>query len=66
MSYFDIEVHESEESLNIPQIWIAYESTACEGEGQMGYWLGDHEGGRNTCLSKVQLVGQVENNFSSF
>ena len=25
---------------------------------QMGYWLRGHEGERNNCLSKIQLVGQ--------
>ena len=26
--------------------------------GLMGYWLRGHEGGRNNCFSKIQLVGQ--------
>ena len=26
--------------------------------GLMGYWLRGHEGKRNNCLSKTQLVGQ--------
>ena len=34
------------------------ESIAHEAEGQMGYWLRDHEGERNNCFSKIQLVGQ--------
>ena len=25
---------------------------------RMGYWLRGHEGERNNCLSKIQLVGQ--------
>ena len=25
---------------------------------QMGYWLRGHEGERNNCFSKIQLVGQ--------
>ena len=29
-----------------------------EAEGQMGYWLRGHEGERNNCFSKIQLVGQ--------
>ena len=31
----------------------------------MGYWLIDHEGERNNCFSKIQLVGQkyVEKSF---
>ena len=29
-----------------------------ETEGQMGYWLSGHEGERNNCFSKIQLVGQ--------
>ena len=34
------------------------ESIAHEAEGRMGYWLRDHEGERNNCFSKNQLVGQ--------
>ena len=34
------------------------ESIAYEAEGQMGYRLRGHEGKRNNCFSKVQLVGQ--------
>ena len=34
------------------------ESIAHEAEGQMGYWLRGHEGERNVCFSKIQLVGQ--------
>ena len=37
---------------------MASESIACEAEGQMGYWLRGHEGERNNCFSKNQLVGQ--------
>ena len=33
-------------------------SIAYEAEGRMGYWLGGHEGERNNCFSKIQLVGQ--------
>ena len=34
------------------------ESIAHEAEGRMGYWLRGHEGERNDCFSKIQLVGQ--------
>ena len=34
------------------------ESIAHEAEGRMGYWLRGHEGERNNCFSKIQLVGQ--------
>ena len=34
------------------------ESLAHEAEGRMGYWLRAHEGKRNICFSKIQLVGQ--------
>ena len=37
---------------------MGYESIAHEAEGQMGYWLKGHEGERNNCFSKIQLVGQ--------
>ena len=42
-------------------------SIALETEGRMGYWLKGHEGERNNCFSKIQLIGQKyreENNFS--
>ena len=34
------------------------ESIAQEAEARMGYWLRGHEGERNNCFSKIQLVGQ--------
>ena len=34
------------------------ESIAHEAIAQMGYWLRGHEGERNNCFSKIQLVGQ--------
>ena len=34
------------------------ESIAHEAEGRMGYWLRGHEGERNNCFSKIQLVDQ--------
>ena len=37
---------------------MGYESIAHEAEGQLGYWLRAHEGERNNCFSKIQLVGQ--------
>ena len=37
---------------------MGYESIAHEAEGRMGYWLRGHEGERNNCFSKIQLVGQ--------
>ena len=37
---------------------MGYESIAHKAEGRMGYWLRGHEGERNNCFSKIQLVGQ--------
>ena len=34
------------------------ESIAHEAEGRMGYWFRGHEGERNNCFSKIQLVCQ--------
>ena len=34
------------------------ESIAHEAEGWKGFWLRGHEGERNNCFSKIQLVGQ--------
>ena len=34
------------------------ESIANEAEGLMGYWLRGHEGDRNNCFSKIQLIDQ--------
>ena len=42
----------------IPRARMGSESIAHETEGRMGYWLRGYEGERNTCFSKVQLVGQ--------
>ena len=42
----------------IPQAWMGSESIAHEAEGRMGYWLRGHEGKKNNCFSKIQLVGQ--------
>ena len=37
---------------------MGYESIAHKAEGRMGYWLRGHEGERNNCFSKIQLVGK--------
>ena len=42
----------------IPWARMGSESIAHEDEGRMGYWLRGHEGERNNCFSKIQLVGQ--------
>ena len=42
----------------IPWARMGPESIAYEAEGRMGYWLRGHEGERNNCFSKIQLVGQ--------
>ena len=42
----------------IPRARMGSESIAHEAEGRMGYWLRGHEGERNNCFSKIQLVGQ--------
>ena len=41
----------------IPRVRMDSESID-EAEGRMGYWLGGHEGERNNCFSKIQLVSQ--------
>ena len=42
----------------IPRARMGSESIAHEAEGRMGYWLRGHEGERNNCFSKIQVVGQ--------
>ena len=42
----------------IPRARMGSESIDHEAEGWMGYWLRGHEGERNNCFSKIQLVGQ--------
>ena len=42
----------------IPRARMGSESIAHEAEGRMGYWLRVHEGERNNCFSKIQLVGK--------
>ena len=44
--------------LTIIRAPTGYESIAHEAEGRMDYWLRGHEGERNNCFSKIQLVGQ--------
>ena len=41
----------------IPRARTGFESIAHEAEGRMGYSLRGHEGERNNCFSKIQLVG---------
>ena len=40
----------------IPRARMGSGSIAREAEGRMGYWLRGHEGDRNNCFSKIQLV----------
>ena len=42
----------------IPQAQMGSESIAHKAEKRMGYWLRGHEGERNNCFRKIQLVGQ--------
>ena len=42
----------------IPWAWMGSKSIAHEAEGRKGYWLRGHQGERNNCFSKIQLVGQ--------
>ena len=43
------------------------ESIAYDAEGGMDYWLRNHEGERNNCFSKIQLVGQnIDNKKSNY
>ena len=42
----------------IPRARMGFESIAHEAEGRVGYWLRGHEGERNNCFSKIQLVRQ--------
>ena len=50
----------------IPRARMGSETIAHEAKGWMGYWLKWHEGERNNCFSKIELVGQKygEKNFS--
>ena len=42
----------------IPWAWMGSKSIGYEAKGRMGYWLRGHEGERNNCFTKIQLVGQ--------
>ena len=42
----------------IPWARMGSELIAHEAEGWMGYWRRGHEGERNNCFSKIQLIGQ--------
>ena len=42
----------------IPRVRMGSESISYSAIGLMGYWLRGHEGKRNNCFSKIQLVGQ--------
>ena len=42
----------------IPRARMRSESVAHKTEGRMDYWLRGHEGKRNNCFNKIQLVGQ--------
>ena len=42
----------------IPRARMGYDSIAHSAFGLMGYWLRGHEGEKNNCFSKIQLVGQ--------
>ena len=45
----------------IPRARMGSESIVHEAEGWMGYWLRGHEGEKNNCFSKIQLVRQKYN-----
>ena len=42
----------------IRRAWTGSELIAHEAKGRMGYWLRGHEGERNNCFNKIQLLGQ--------
>ena len=42
----------------IPRARMGSESIAHEAEGRIGYWLRGHEGERNNCFCKIELVRQ--------
>ena len=42
----------------IPRAQMGSESVAHKAKGQLGYWLRVHEGKRNNCFRKIQLVDQ--------
>ena len=45
----------------IPRARMGSESIVHGAEGWMGYWLRGHEGEKNNCFSKIQLVSQKYN-----
>ena len=52
-------VKHADDSLTIiPRAQVGSESIAHEADGRMDHWLRGHEGERNNCFSKLQLVGQ--------
>ena len=42
----------------VPRARMGSVSIAHEAKGRMGYWLRGHEGERNNCFSKIQLIGK--------
>ena len=38
--------------------WLIFNNRSLSPNGLLGYWLRAHEGERNNCFSKIQLVGQ--------
>ena len=58
MSHFAERALSSDSRPRAFYLTIIPESIAHEAEGRMGYWLRAHEGSRNNCFSKIQLVGQ--------
>ena len=42
----------------IPWAQMGSESVAHKAKGRLGYWLRVHEGKRNNCFRKIQLVDQ--------
>ena len=45
-------------NLIVPRAQMGSESIAHEAKGRMGYWIRGHEGDRNNCFSKIQLIGK--------
>ena len=50
----------------IPRARMGSESIAHDAEGRKGYWLRGHEGERNNCFSKIELVGQKYREWKNF
>ena len=51
---------------NIPRARMGSKSIAHEADGRIGYWLRGHEGERNNCFSKIQLVGRKYRDKTTF